>query len=389
MDHIRRDQTPQFSQPLSQILTMLAIVGGVMGLGYLAYPSVGPTFWANPYLNAFILFVFLIGVATCFHQVLSLIYSVQWIEGFASQREGHDDAKPPQLLLPLASLLRGRGARTQLGSASSRSILESVSTRIDEQRELTRYITNMLILIGLLGTFYGLATTVPALVATIQSLTPGENESAVDIFSRLQLGLEGQLDGMGVAFASSLLGLAGSLIVGLLEVFSGRGQNRFYGELEEWLSTITRVGFSGGEGEEGAQNTMLGAMMEQMSEQMDGIARMYAQTGQDQAHVQSHLMAMTASLEKLTQKLDQGQTEALERVAASQERMIARMGEGGGDGMDAESRMRLRSIDVQMLRVLEEVSSGRQESLSEIRSDLANLTKAIRALSNPTSHDQS
>ena len=390
MDHIRRDQTPQFSQPLSQILTMLAIVGGVVGLGYLAYPSVGPTFWANPYLNAFILFVFLIGVATCFHQVLSLIYSVQWIEGFASQRDGHDDAKPPQLLLPLASLLRGRGARTQLGSASSRSILESVSTRIDEQRELTRYITNMLILIGLLGTFYGLATTVPALVATIQSLTPGENESAVDIFSRLQLGLEGQLDGMGVAFASSLLGLAGSLIVGLLEVFSGRGQNRFYGELEEWLSTITRVGFSGGEGEEGAQNTMLGAMMEQMSEQMDGMARMYAQTGQDQAHVQSHLMAMTASLEKLTQKLDQGQTEALERVAASQERMIARMGEGGGgDGMDAESRMRLRSIDVQMLRVLEEVSSGRQESLSEIRSDLANLTKAIRALSNPTSRDQS
>ena len=78
MDHIRRDQTPQFSQPLSQILTMLAIVGGVVGLGYLAYPSVGPTFWANPYLNAFILFVFLIGVATCFHQVLSLIYSVQW-----------------------------------------------------------------------------------------------------------------------------------------------------------------------------------------------------------------------------------------------------------------------------------------------------------------------
>ena len=135
---------------------------------------------------------------------------------------------------------------------------------------------------------------------------------------------------------------------------------------------------------------MLGAMMEQMSEQMDGMARMYAQTGQDQAHVQSHLMAMTASLEKLTQKLDQGQTEALERVAASQERMIARMGEGGGgDGMDAESRMRLRSIDVQMLRVLEEVSSGRQESLSEIRSDLANLTKAIRALSNPTSRDQS
>ena len=164
MDHIRRDQNPQFSQPFSQILTMLAIVAGVSALSYLAYPSVGPTFMANPYLNIFILFVFIIGVATCFHQVLSLIYSVQWIEGFVTQRDGHEEAKPPQLLLPLASLLRGRGARMQLGSASSRSILDSVSTRIDEQRELTRYITNTLIFLGLLGTFYGLATRVPALV---------------------------------------------------------------------------------------------------------------------------------------------------------------------------------------------------------------------------------
>ena len=296
MDHIRRDQNPQFSQPFSQILTMLAIVAGVAALGYLAYPSVGPTFMANPYLNIFILCVFIIGVATCFQQVLSLIYSVQWIEGFVTQRDGHEMAKPPQLLLPLASLLGGRGARTQLGSASSRSILDSVSTRIDEQRELTRYITNTLIFLGLLGTFYGLATTVPALVQTIQSLTPADNESAVDIFSRLQRGLEGQLDGMGVAFASSLLGLAGSLIVGLLEVFSGRGQNRFYGELEEWLSTITRVGFSGGEGEGGGDQTMLGAMMEQMSEQMDGMAQMYSQTSQGQAEVESHLIALRLAL---------------------------------------------------------------------------------------------
>ena len=177
MDQIQRDQNPQFSQPLSQILMMLALVAGVGLLSYIAYPNVGPTFLANPYLNAFILFVFFIGVATCFYQVLSLIYSVQWIEGFASQKAGHQESKPPQLLLPLASLLRGRGEHMQLGSASTRSILDSVSTRIDEQRELTRYITNMLIFLGLLGTFYGLATTVPALVQTIQSLTPGENES--------------------------------------------------------------------------------------------------------------------------------------------------------------------------------------------------------------------
>ncbi|MDE0783866.1 MAG: biopolymer transporter ExbB, partial [Planktomarina sp.] len=244
MDQFSRDQNPQFSQPFSQVITMLIIVTSVGVISYLAFPSIGPTFLANPYLNGFILMVFFIGVGTCFNQALSLIYSVQWIEGFTTQRAGHENSKPPQLLAPLAGLLRGRGARTQLGSAASRSILDSISMRIDEQRELTRYITNMLIFLGLLGTFYGLATTVPALVQTIQSLSPAEGESVVDTFSRLQKGLEGQLNGMGIAFASSLLGLAGSLLVGLLEVFSSRGQNRFYGELEDWLSSITRVGFA-------------------------------------------------------------------------------------------------------------------------------------------------
>jgi hypothetical protein len=377
MDQIHKDQNPQFSQPFSQILMMLALVAGVGLLSYIAYPNVGPTFLANPYLNIFILFVFFIGVATCFHQVLSLIYSVQWIEGFAAQKSGHKDSKPPQLLLPLASLLRGRGEHMQLGSSSSRSILDSVSTRIDEQRELTRYITNMLIFLGLLGTFYGLATTVPALVQTIQSLTPGENESAVDIFSRLQKGLEGQLDGMGIAFASSLLGLAGSLMVGLLEVFSSRGQNRFYGELEEWLSSITRVGFASGDGDGVSDQSILGSMMDQMSEQMASMARMYSQASVGQTDVETRLIELAITVEKLTGKLDQGQTQALERVAASQEKMLARMGENTGDGIDAESRMRLRSIDVQMLRILEEISMGRQESISEIRSDLANLSKSI------------
>jgi len=193
---------------------------------------------------------------------------------------------------------------------------------------------------------------------------------------------------MGIAFASSLLGLAGSLLVGLLEVFSSRGQNRFYGELEDWLSSITRVGFAGGEGEGTGEQSMLGAMMDQMSEQMDGMARMYSQTSQGQADVETHLIKLTSTIEKLTHKLDQGQTEALERVAASQEKMLARMGQGGGEGLDAESRSRLRSIDVQMLRILEEVSSGRQESIGEIRSDLNNLSKAISSMARSATNSQ-
>lgn len=373
--------TLYFSQPTGQLITMVVVLALVAVGCYLAFPSVGPTFLANPYLNGVIILVFAIGVVACFLQVISLSRSVSWIEGFVAERVGHEMTRPPQLLAPLATLLRARGSRMQLGAASTRSILESVAQRIDELREITRYLTQMLIFLGLLGTFYGLATTVPALVQTIQSLTPQEGEGALDIFARLQGGLEGQLDGMGIAFASSLLGLAGSLIVGLLELFAGQAQNRFYRELEEWLSTITRVGFTAGDSEGGGDAGVVAHAMEHMVEQMGALQQMFEHAEAGRAEVDARLQNLTKSIHRLTKKLDTGQTEALERVAASQEQIVARMTAdgGGGEGMDAESRMRLRSIDVQMLRILEEISAGRQESIAELRSDLATLARAIRA----------
>jgi hypothetical protein len=139
----------------------------------------------------------------------------------------------------------------QVTPASAKSVLDSVGARMEESRDITRYIANLLIFLGLLGTFFGLATTVPAVVETIRSLQPTEGEEGLAVFGRLMDGLEDQLGGMGTAFASSLLGLAGSLVVGLLELFAGHGQNRFYREMEEWLASITRVSLSSGDGEGG------------------------------------------------------------------------------------------------------------------------------------------
>lgn len=234
----------QFSQPIRQILLMLIVLGLTAALVVLAYPSVAPVFLANPWLNGVIIGVFFIGVLACFFQVAQMVSSVRWIEGFAAETPGHELTKAPRLLAPLAALLRTRGKQAQISSSSSRSILDSVASRIEEVRDITRYIVNTLIFLGLLGTFYGLATTVPALVDTIRNLVPQEGEAGVAVFTRLMSGLESQLGGMGIAFASSLLGLAGSLVVGLLELFAGHGQNRFYRELEEWLSSITRLGLA-------------------------------------------------------------------------------------------------------------------------------------------------
>ena len=368
---------PQFSQPVRQIALML-IVLGLSGFGaFVALPRVLPVFQANPYLNGFIIFVFAIGVLACFWQVRMLVVSVRWIEGFAGELPG-PQVKAPQLLASLASLLRSRGARMQLSSSSTRSILDSVATRIDEAREITRYIVNMLIFLGLLGTFYGLATTVPAVVDTIRSLAPTEGEEGVAVFNRLMTGLESQLGGMGVAFASSLLGLAGSLVVGLLELFASHGQNRFYRELEEWLSSITRVGFAN-EGEQGGEQNVLGGVIDHLTEQMESLQVMFTQSDVSRAMVHEKLGVLADAIDRMSKSgTESGTAAALERVAAGQERLIALMEtRSEGEGIDAESRMRLRSIDVQMLRILEEISAGRQETMAELRTDLTALTQAV------------
>ncbi|MGC3938229.1 biopolymer transporter ExbB [Roseobacter sp. EG26] len=369
---------PVFSQPVRQISLML-IVLALSGFGsFLALPRVLPVFEANPYLNGFIIFVFIIGVFACFYQVFQLIGSVRWIERFATDSLD-SSIKAPQLLAPLASLLRSRGARMQVSASSTRSILDSVVNRIEEAREITRYIVSMLIFLGLLGTFYGLATTVPAIVETISSLAPEEGEGGVEVFNRLMSGLQTQLGGMGVAFASSLLGLAGSLIVGLLELFAGHGQNRFYRELEEWLSSITRVGFSSGDDATSDQSILAG-VVDHMAEQMEVLQQMFIETDVSRGQVQERLDALATSIERMTDRMDRPDPSgaALERVAAGQERLITVLeNQSQGDGIDAESRMRLRSIDVQMLRILEEISAGRQESMAELRMDISRLTDAL------------
>jgi len=271
----------QFSRPIRQIVMMLAVVVLVAIGTYFAAPRIAGIFLSNVWLNGFIFLVFVVGVCATFWQVIQLNRSIVWIEGFAADRAGHEATIPPALLLPLAALLRGRGRDSQISSSSASSILDSVATRLDELRDITRYIVNLLIFLGLLGTFYGLATTVPAVVDTIRSLAPEGNETGLQVFDNLMSGLEAQLGGMGTAFSSSLLGLAGSLVVGLLELFAGHGQNRFYRQLEEWLSSITRLGVAGGEGEQsgdwGALVTVLDNMVEQMEalrlQQMQEIGR--------------------------------------------------------------------------------------------------------------------
>ncbi len=370
-----------FSQPIRAITTMLLVCVLVAAGAWLIHGAIVDILRTNPVLNGVIGLVFLVGVLTCFWQVWILAQSVYWIENFVRGTAEAETETPPRLLAPLAALLRSRSARMSISSSSSRSIQDSVVQRIDEGRDITRYLINLLVFLGLLGTFWGLATTVPAVVETIRSLAPQEGESGLDVFGKLMGGLESQLGGMGTAFSSSLLGLAGSLVLGLVELFAGHGQNRFIRELEEWLSSITRLGYAG-DGD-GTDQNALGMLVDHMAQQMEELQALQAQTEANRFHSEARISDLVTALTKLTDRLEaeKGQPALLRRIAEGQEKVLeALLAEEGGSGSDPESRMRLRSIDVQLLRILEEMSAGRQETLTDLKTDIGQLTSAIRQL---------
>lgn len=444
---------PHFSQPVRQILLMLVVLALVVAGAVLAYGRIWPIFAANMWLNGAILAVFMLGVLTCFWQVAQLVTSTSWIERFAARRKtalsngiaprAEDDPDTaPRLLAPLAALLGRRGPLSGvISTGSARSILDSVETRIDEARDVTRYITNLLIFLGLLGTFYGLATTVPAVVETIRALAPQDGETGIEVFDKLMTGLEAQLGGMGTAFSSSLLGLAGSLIVGLLELFVTHGQNRFFRELEEWMSGFTRISLAGPDGEN-VDNAAIAAFLDQLAEQTQALQVFYAERDElrDQEAIAADERALVVArgVSRLTDVLNRQiglQTDhntalnaTLARLAEGQDRLVelaaqpaperaqlqaihdrlARLVEQGdhppadpqtrahllaiGERLtqlveltgrpaeDAQARMHLRSIDDQIGRMLEENATARADMMAELRSDLAILQQDIRAL---------
>jgi hypothetical protein len=376
---------PQFTQPVNQIFLMLCLVILTSLGGYVAYPAIAPIFLASPYLNGFILLVFFFGLVSCFWQMAALVKSVSWIEGFALERPDNEFKKAPGLLASLAALLKKRSARLMLTSTSTRTILDSVATRLDEGREITRYIINLLIFLGLLGTFYGLATTVPAVVDTIRHLAPKEGQDAMSVFGNLMTGLETQLGGMGTAFGSSLIGLAGSLVVGLLDLFAGHGQNRFFREMEEWLSSITRLGISAdSDGEDGSPNTMITELLEQTTLQIENQQTILGQLNERRTVTDQRIEALGASVSQMLEaqmSSSERTRQILEQISTSHEKISNALAtQPNKEEIVISERMsaHLQNISIQMTRLIDETEAGRRDSIAELRGDLAVLAKALR-----------
>jgi hypothetical protein len=217
---------------LWRMLVFLILCGLVV---LVLYKQIWLAFLANPGLNALIGGVMFIGIVLAFRQVIRLYPEVAWVNGFRVADPGLAVDRPPVLLAPMAAILGDRVGRMAMSSTLMRGILDSIATRLDEARDISRYMTGLLVFLGLLGTFWGLIETVGSVGHVIDSLKIGGDAAA--IFDSLKEGLAAPLSGMGISFSSSLFGLAGSLILGFLDLQSSQAQNRFYTDLEDWLST--------------------------------------------------------------------------------------------------------------------------------------------------------
>lgn len=223
----------KLSSPQVFLLSMLIFVAIVGFIAAILYRQISGAFATNPGLNGLILGVLLIGVLLAFLQVIRLFREIRWVNSFRAGAE----ATEPVLLAPMKALLSRSGSMA-ISTNSMRTMLDSIANRLDETRDITRYLTGLLVFLGLLGTFWGLLHTIGSIGDTIRALDPGSG-SAADVLEALKAGLSAPLAGMGTAFSSSLFGLSGSLVVGFLDLQAGRAQTRFYTELENWLSSVT------------------------------------------------------------------------------------------------------------------------------------------------------
>jgi hypothetical protein len=304
-------------------LIIVALVGAILTNTIVTF------FWANPFINSLILFVAFIGVLLSFRQVIRLFPEVKWLN---TLQDGNlQTARQPVLLAPVAGILRDRIGEAVITPSSMRSILDSVGNRLDEAKDTSRYLTGLLVFLGLLGTFYGLLETVSSVGATIQALDVTAGDTTA-LFSNLKEGLAAPLGGMGTAFSASLLGLTGSLILGFLDLQASQAQNAFYTDLEDWMTSMTELdhpmaqmqatglGVSGGEMQEMFER--LGTTMQSSNSSQNAIRAM-AELARGIDGLVKHIRAEQADLR--VHIIEQGETN--KRLRELMEAML-REGEG-------------------------------------------------------------
>lgn len=383
------------NRPERYLKRMGFFVGAVAVLFVLLFGPLKAAFLANPALNGVILVTLLIGIAFVFRQVLTLRPEIEWVEAYragpgaapvADEEPGTAPEESPQpvLLAPMAAMLGERGTGVRLSTLSMRSLLDSIGARLDEGREISRYLVGLLIFLGLLGTFWGLLGTISAIGETIRSLSVATTDLAL-MFDDLKRGLEAPMGGMATAFSSSLFGLAGSVILGFLDLQAGQAQSRFYNDLEEWLSTVSELSLAAPGGLEAAgpgASSYVAALLEQSADSLDKLEGVVARSEDGRNEMRHALLRLSEQLAGLADQMQAGH-KLMGEMAEGQQKLgaaVAAVAEGAagpGGGLDDATKTHLRNIDVHLKSLLDEQAKGRREATEALRQEIKLLARTL------------
>jgi hypothetical protein len=373
------------TNPSHYLIRILLFVLTIATITSFIIKPIGHAFMANAPLNGLILAVFFIGVGFISLKVARLRPEVTWISEFRTPNNLRlTKPRPPKLLAPLANMLGDRKqTNISLSAMSLRSLLDSIDTRLSESRDTSRYLIGLLIFLGLLGTFWGLLETIGAVGNVIGDLSikDGNLESA---FANLKNGLEAPLSGMATAFSSSLFGLAGSLALGFLDLQLGQAQNRFYNDLEEWLSGLTKLssGISTIGDSENSASAYQAALFEQTAESLDRLQRVMVQNEDERLNANTHLAKANETLLLIMEKLNTREA-LLEKMSDTQANLnssIIKLNDADSDKNNDVSLLHLRNIENHTAQLVNEVKLGRAKSVEEIRQEIRLLARTISVL---------
>ena len=365
--------------PSRYLLRMTLFLAVVAAGAVLVVLPLKTAFMANAPLNGLIVGVFLLGAINSFRQVFQISPEIAWIEHFRSggarAATTSSEVSTPRLLGPMAAMIGDR-SEIKISSIAMRSMLDGVASRLDEQREISRYTVGLLVFLGLLGTFWGLLDTLGAIRGVISDISVGGGGNISAVFDGLKTGLEKPLAGMGTAFSSSLFGLAGSLVLGFLDLQTGQAHNRFYTELEDWLSGQAKLSSASvsAEGEQGVP-AYVEALLEQTAESLENLQRTISRGEENRHKTHEALSDLSSRMGTLTDFMKTEQA-VMKKLA---ETLAAGATAGGTGGMDEATRTHIRNMDLCLSRLLEENRTGREETVSQLRSEIKLLARTVAA----------
>ena len=373
------------TSPRRYLTRMIVFVLAVAAVAGALYAPLLDAFHANPPLNGLIVGVLVLGIAYSFRQVMTLRREVNWIVNVRTGRPGISVQAAPRLLAPLAAILGEQTRRFRLSALALRSLLDGISARLDEQRDIARYTIGLLIFLGLLGTFWGLLQTIDSVGGVIAGLSVGGDSDLNAVFTNLKAGLQAPLAGMGTAFSSSLFGLAGSLVLGFLELQASQAQNRFFNDLEDWLAGQTRLSSSGGAGidQDQAVPAYVQALLEQTADSLESLQRTIARGEESRISANQSMAVLAENLSALTDQMRAEQA-LMEQLAEGQLELrpvLAKLAEiRPGANFEDNLQQHIRNIDVHLAQLMEQLVSGRSEMVQELRTEIRVLSRTIAAI---------